>query len=339
MTEVVFSFFPLQESMMKKFNQRRGFTLIELLVVIAIIAILVALLLPAVQQAREAARRSQCKNNLKQIGLAMANYHDVHGQFPPGYVDDGGDSAWTWSAFLLPFADQAGAFDELNIGNGVSANPESLLANGTADQIAIMTSGLPAFRCPSDTSPEVNNMHNRRRIPDNTAGTAISTTNYVAVNNNWDLRRNPTNDWDDPNDNAHGMFYRNSRVKVRDITDGTSNTLMVGERVGRVTDNGTTRQCWAATMYALDNEGDQNNNGLGDALGCARNPINTFTTNNCRRNFSSRHVGGAHFVLADGAVRFVSENVDFSPSTAENSMDSTFEFLIAIQDDGVVEEY
>ena len=143
---------------MRRDSRRRlGFTLIELLVVIAIIAILIALLLPAVQQAREAARRTQCKNNLKQIGLAMHNYHDVYTTFPPGHMFDttipGGNAnsfqhpeMWAWGAFILPFVDQAPLFNQLNVSQ---RRLTDLLAEGP-DVAALIQIPLSVYHCPSD---------------------------------------------------------------------------------------------------------------------------------------------------------------------------------------------
>jgi prepilin-type N-terminal cleavage/methylation domain-containing protein len=138
----------------------RGFTLIELLVVIAIIAILVALLLPAVQQAREAARRSQCKSNLKQLGVALHNYHDVHSVFPPGCVNQEGDTAnpddrdrlnWTWPVYLMPYMDQAPLYEQLNPGP-----TRATAAVSDPAKRAVMQQPLAAFRCPSDVGPATN---------------------------------------------------------------------------------------------------------------------------------------------------------------------------------------
>ncbi len=144
---------------------RCGFTLIELLVVIAIIAILIALLLPAVQQAREAARRTQCKNNLKQLGLALHNYHDVMKQFPPGFVDQLSSAAtasgaavaattqdgnWGWGSYTLPYIDQAPLYNLLNVGNRTLLQAANDTTNGGRRGLQ---TPLEAFRCPSDTAP------------------------------------------------------------------------------------------------------------------------------------------------------------------------------------------
>src|SRR5581483_3510770 len=141
-------FTPNRESPMSV--RRRGFTLIELLVVIAIIAILIGLIMPAVQQAREAARRTQCRNNLKQIGLALHNYHDAHRMFPPGYVDRNGNPnvtpdndlgpGWGWASFLLPQMDQVPVYSQINFSAGV----------GTGPNTAVSRLALTALQCPSD---------------------------------------------------------------------------------------------------------------------------------------------------------------------------------------------
>ena len=193
---------------------KKGFTLIELLVVIAIIAILIALLLPAVQQARVAARRSQCKNNLKQVGLALMNYHDVHKTLPPGATvaatvvagQGGGTSnGFSWTAHILPFFDQAPLFKKLN----------SKIAFSTAPNAALMTTILSAVRCPSDSGPD----------QDATGGVAdMGTSNYVG---NYGvgmpaLTANPRD--------VQGIMGVNTKVRIRDVKDGMSNVILAAER-------------------------------------------------------------------------------------------------------------
>ena len=193
---------------------RRGFTLIELLVVIAIIAILIALLLPAVQQSREAAQRTQCKNSLKQIGLALHNYHDVHLTFPPGYIAravgrndpaaaETGPS-FAWGTMVLPFLDHGNLFNHFDF------NEDGDDAHNLGHGQVI----LSMFLCPTDPAPA------RFALPN---GIELATSNYVGIYGYGNVSMNPGN--------GTGVFYRNSAVRIRDITDGTSGTICVGERM------------------------------------------------------------------------------------------------------------
>lgn len=341
------------------FNVRRGFTLIELLVVIAIIAVLIALLLPAVQQAREAARRSQCKNNLKQIGLAMHNYHDVFNLFPPGYVakiprniTSSEKSLWAWGAFILPYVDQAPLYNTLQVGN-------VLLETQMTNNLAACQTPLSAFRCPSDVGPALNN-YTDAMFPSsvvtnwynanvqNVAGTTlpIATSNYVMASNPGVSTTPPV----DPTGSAGaalGVGFQNSNVGTRDITDGTSNVILVGERAwshhGLTYGAGTVLGFSAAVC---DASGSANVKAAGmNVLGIQCNAINsTLSNSHDRRGFSSPHVGGAHFVLCDGSVRFISENIQSTPQVAPvaNSVawiDSLFAKLIARNDGQVVADF
>ena len=202
---------------MCKMYRRAGFTLIELLVVIAIITILVSLLLPGVQQSREAARRTQCANHLKQIGIALHNYHGSHSTFPPGWVDQnqGYVANWGWLAYLLPQLEQSALYSGLSVGE---------LSLGQALTIPEhqqrMKTVLPLFRCPSDSGPDLNNI--TPLISDDLRAVDVATANYVGSNGggNWS-----------EGDELLGVFGRNSNIEFRDITDGTSNTIVVGERL------------------------------------------------------------------------------------------------------------
>jgi len=267
---------------MKNQRTQSGFTLIELLVVIAIIAVLVALLLPAVQQAREAARRSTCKNNLKQIGLALHNYHDTHSVFPPGYIND-------W---------------------GVALNGQHMLTP------------LESFRCPSDIAPTFNTS----RSTHNVLGWNffLPTSNYVGLNTG--LRETTGSGGYTGVDailHSHqhttGIFWADSRVKMRDITDGTSNQILVGERAWRYRTANCRNLGESASLY-VTGAGDFVSNvkqGDSDALGVIGRGVNGETPN-CNAGiaatnpFSSLHVGGAQFVFGDGRVRFISENTDLT---------------------------
>lgn len=293
-------------------NDRAGFTLIELLVVIAIIAVLIALLLPAVQQAREAARRAQCKNNMKQLGLALHNFHDNFGSFPA--------SGWTtvgpgnpdgkfvgWRPLLLPFLEQANLrnlYDvKLNWWEG---------ANLTAASTTV-----PVYFCPSTpTRPNVGSAVAKPPRPALTFNPALSGTDYEAM-----LGVQPGS-IDPAKYNASNRFaimHRNSTVKFRDITDGSTNTIAVVECSARPfvyrqraqmpalsNDQGIT---WSDSEGAFSFDG---TNDTGSAEGCL--PANGCNRVMNRRNDNepySFHTGGGNFLFADGRVQFLSENVDF----------------------------
>src|SRR5262245_59941894 len=304
---------------------RRGFTLIELLVVIAIIAVLVALLLPAVQQAREAARRSQCKNNLKQYGLALANYHDVYNLFPIG--SETLASWWlqtsptsnnvNWQARILPQMDQAGMYNQINWTQNDAAN--QLLQDGKVVQAHVMSYAL----CPSDGHMIQNPLWGQV-AQTNYCGSMGSQGNQStnASRNQWQqfaLLVNPNNaDTPDPNQ-VSGLFNRmGAPMGIAHVADGTSNTILVGEVLPSCNDHAS------AGMWQT--------NGMGDAHSSTIVPINTtntctYTTGikwgqvpntlctdganlNWSWGFRSMHTGGAQFVFADGSVHFLSQNIN-----------------------------
>ena len=329
---------------------RRAFTLIELLVVIAIIAVLIALLLPAVQQAREAARRSKCKNNLKQLGLALHNYHDTANTIPPGFVNSaiigtGAQTAnnWGWMTMLLPGIDQGPLYNQISSaivgttsGFGI---PIASFPVPTGTYTYLQTT-LPALRCPSDvgTATYTNGSQQYGRSnymgsfgPDFGVGATLAINNTSSVS--------PINI---PTINPNGAFAVNSRRNFSAFTDGLSNTILVGERRSPGTEyaNGTTMAIggdgiWAGTLNA----------GVlaaGNAL-ILGETASAINTNNATAtpssggttggyhlsSFSSTHVGGAHFLMGDGAVRFISENVSMP----------TFWYLGAISDGQVIGEF
>lgn len=336
----------------------RGFTLIELLVVIAIIAILIALLLPAVQQAREAARRTQCKNNLKQIGLAMHNYHDIFNTLPPGYITrfanvivSGEQGVYGWGAFILPQVEQANLYATLNVGNV----PLQTNVGSAAGLVALQTP-QPNFRCPSDTGPILNNFkstlagapnwYNRFVTSTGTDEIAIATSNYVMAAGTGSSTTPPATPGTTTTPPL-GVGFSNSKINFRDITDGTSNTILVGERAwkyGQVTAGAATVVGFSASLNLQDTNNGVKTAGLG-AIGIGYDGINWSATNadHQPRGFSSVHVGGAQFVMCDGAVRFISENVDYR-STSPNVdpalwATTTFARLLCRNDGQVIGEF
>lgn len=299
-------------------KQPAGFTLIELLVVIAIIAVLVALLLPGVQQAREAARRTQCKNNFKQIGLALHNYHEIYNSFPPGNAlssqsPDAGykvdlttanrAAGYGWATFILPQLELTNLYNQLN--------PNSLelcLLLQQASLRPLTQTVIPVYRCPSDsTAPDTNT----GRLFSNAifGNTAVGTSNYVGVEG---TKWSHAVDWITNHTDPYGIFWPASHVRIVDITDGTTNTFMVGER------NWTNLAAvWIGTRNYTGN-GDV---GLRQHLGITNWKINlsnsTTATPTSNRAFHSNHTGGTQFLLADGSVRFISENIYLDNTLAD----------------------
>ena len=300
--------------MVRRSRLRHGFTLIELLVVIAIIAILIALLLPAVQQAREAARRSTCKNNLKQIGVALHNYHDTYNMFPPGAIPAlrpnrrnyiGNEEHYNWLTFILPQMEQNNAFETIGVSTRTLANVGRALGNNS-NALNQMFPPIASYQCPSDTTgPRLKAGMRRRHFNGNGfpgGGTfRPPTSNYIGVCGYRDINR-PNRADRQPNE---GMFYNLSRLSFRDMIDGASNTFMVGERNER---------CGAGTWIGNRNPGGGGTHGADYSLGRISVPLNhplNGGATNCTDGFSSEHPGGAQFLYGDGRVRFISENINF----------------------------
>jgi len=295
---------------MLRVRRLAGFTLIELLVVIAIIAVLIALLLPAVQQAREAARRTQCKNNLKQLGLAIHNYHDTHGFFPMNSwgsaTGDWGIDRGTHMVGILPYIDQAPLF------NGINFSATGSIGNQTIGGQLLRTVPMPAFLCPSDTVPAVLNGWTQSNYAgtmgtQNVTGGLGCDTYFPQTGGSTTLPNLPdTGNTTDPSQ-ISGMFNRlGAAIRIRDVTDGTSTTVAMGEFRPQCWDhlNGWTHfnGLWLATTAPINSPTcPEHVDGS-----CRRQPRNW----NEASSFKSRHVGGAHVVLADGSVRFLSENLD-----------------------------
>jgi len=307
----------------------RGFTLIELLVVIAIIAILIALLLPAVQQAREAARRTECRNKLKQFGLALHNYHDAHKVFPAGNINALGDDPngrngggspgmmGNWIVLLLPYLDQTANYNGYT--KIISERPEAVdwFGNGTytSQGINVGRDRLPFTNCPShpDAGEQLSNGTNMEHL---------SRGNYAASYGKGGYGRIHTQTAD-----IGGVFGNNSRNGVRDITDGSSNTLAISELKFRTPSSSgpstaDTRGTWSYGAMGASTFTTQTgpNSAVPDGVwGCRNMPSEGMPCVQIGSPYTemyaaprSYHTGGVHGCMADGSVRFISENIDLA---------------------------
>ncbi|MDA0835947.1 MAG: DUF1559 domain-containing protein [Planctomycetota bacterium] len=293
-------------------HRRRGFTLIELLVVIAIIAVLIALLLPAVQQAREAARRTQCRNNIKQLGLALHNYLDTHKVFPPGVIWNSPTSLFTGPrtpmlVFLLPYIDQSNTYNLVNFSvAGILWYGNNTAATGAS---------VPMLLCPSDG---LGGTHKAG------SGTQqLFMTNYSAV-----FSGNQLSDMNTTNISLKAVFRPNASTPIRDINDGTSNTMLMAESLtGTPADlRGSAWSDQPAGAFFFTELGP--NSPLPDRCYPCCNwcdqqttggrPLDNLPSTNGDGSTTdsaaarSRHEGGVHIVLADGAVRFASESMSIN---------------------------
>jgi prepilin-type N-terminal cleavage/methylation domain-containing protein len=342
---------------MRHFSRRRGgFTLIELLVVIAIIAILIALLLPAVQQAREAARRTQCKNNLKQIGLALHNYHDVHAVFPVGFIDTrfptgelGNHGGWSWQALLLPQLEQTNLYNQFDFNYRPHGVPGTVSDPAGNNQAGVSVPQA-VFSCPSDPKPQTTAVHSPAD-PGYVAG--IATSSYCGSMTAFapGACLNNGSGFNVPSDRLNGLFQPNVSFRIRDVTDGTSNTIAIGE-VTWGTDGAAS---FIQTLYGnVLSNGEVNcrSNGFA-AQGTYRHlrgyepKINETLNAGGRvswRGFHSRHTGGAQFVLTDGSARFISENINhtavqFPTWVADPTSIGIYQRLCMIKDGQVIGEF
>ena len=276
-----------------------AFTLIELLVAIAIIGLLIALMMPAIQAAREAARRTQCKNNLKQIGLALHNYHGTVGVFPPGYVaadiidPENTAPGWGWGSMLLPYLEQASVFNGCNFDLAIE-HP----ANTTTGRTR-----LDVFICPTDIRTGQFDVSDDSG---NILAILFSTNSYAGCfGSGGEIGETP--------EISTGLFYRNSQIRVRDIFDGTSSTIAIGERAATLTQTpwvgavafGVARVTAGAPVFS-------------DAVEEAPVQVLAHTGSHPLDHpesdpddFFSLHKGGVHFLMADGSVRFLKSTVDF----------------------------
>jgi prepilin-type N-terminal cleavage/methylation domain-containing protein len=276
-------------------RKSRGFTLIELLVVIAIIAILIALLLPAVQQAREAARTTRCKNNMKQLGVALHNYHEQHGCFPMGSSPSQGAGSWGFTMFLMPQLDRVAVYDSVDFSNPNCCNEILRLQNATPPEADPSSIPYESLICPTD--------FNANRLLEHGTPNAfpcgdIYPGDYLGVSGDQDFSCNGTA-------NGNGMLFTRSKTRFRDIRDGTTNTFILGERAipndliyGWVICGGTECEQYASTERGLSPGED-----------------GPWSAGIIER-FWSWHAGGTHFLFSDGRVRFLSYSMDHQTYTA-----------------------
>ncbi|QDT67043.1 DUF1559 domain-containing protein [Calycomorphotria hydatis] len=302
--------------MLSQQHKRIGFTLVELLVVIAVISILIALLLPAVQQAREAARRSQCKNNMKQIGLALHNYHDGHLTFPPGNVTHQGidetdptNNCFTlagpshpdyrhsyapWTVMILPYLEQANLYKKFNFSERFTSNPGD--GGGSATNSALFDEELETYRCPSDPKVVIH----------------PQLLNYFGVNGGGSQHQCRAKLDSYRGHSLTGVLFLNSKVRMRDVTDGTSNVFIVGEtRYQTYSRTDGKNFGWASSSNVSQDWG------FGGTMATVIDQINTGDLGDDghaqqSRRFGSYHIGGAQFLLTDGSVHFFSENIDLA---------------------------
>lgn len=311
-------------------TRRHGFTLLELLVVMAIIGVLIALMLPALQQAREAARRTQCVNNLKQLGVAFHSYHSQLGLFPPGYTvvlhstSNPGElmmigAGYSWGSFILPMLER----------NSLSAmvNFDDYWA-WSVQNITAFRSPVQSYLCPSDASPEMTQV----KLPA-FPYPAFSTTPMARGNYVGSFGRGEPGPWGAIGD---GVLYANSSIAMRHVIDGTSQTLLVGERssnVGQVVWYGLPPVAFSqgkdstgsyartpAPVLVLGHTGGVD----GERFDVPNDKVASVD------DFWSYHLGGSHFLMADGSVQFISSRIDghvytaLSTRAANDSTDGAF---------------
>ena len=296
--------------------RRRGFTLVELLVVIAIIGVLVALLLPAVQAAREAARRNQCLNKMKQLGLANLNHESARRMFPPGDqhpsnaipctspAENGGPP---WSVLILPYIEGGAIQDMFEMTRAMTS---TMNLPGTPQNHAVWERPNSDYQCPSDPNSRSD----------------INNTNYFGVQGGGPLALALCTNVDQQRVfYKNGVLYFNSKTRPKDITDGMSKTFILGEtRYQRTRDSSTASHLgWAssvlrssasgrtgvlaAALLSINDAIENRNDVSGSTPEPPANILNFYT-----RLFGSFHPGGCHFTMCDGSVHFISENVDLN---------------------------
>lgn len=273
--------------------------MVELLVVVAIIGLLLALLLPAVQAAREAARRAQCRNHLKQMGIALHNYLDTHGVFPPGYLSDfdssGTDTGpgWGWAAFLLPQLEQSPLHAQVHFDLPIedAANARARVAS-----VAI-------FVCPSDKTLSQRTWPAQTAPPSPTTICQVASSNYVAVFGTTE-----------PGVDGDGLFFRNSNIAPRDVSDGLSQTVAIGERsqnLGFATWTGSVTGAVLVPDFSQGVVGGPPENQTGMVLGHMGDGRSRGELGSEVNQFYSMHGDGVHFAFADGHVSFLRSTLGY----------------------------
>lgn len=333
-----------------------GFTLVELLVVIAVIGVLVGMLLPAVQSAREAARRMQCSNNLKQLGLAAHNYHGTHRSFPSGWINprpwNANRDCYGWGTLILPFLEQSTAADAVDAVRVPFNTALSDLA-----KLQVMQLKQEAFRCPSDVAPEYSTDGDRKP-----GGQSTAVSNYVGSNNIGWTEASDFGSAGDGGPGKHGMFVEDKGIRFRDVRDGSSNVFLFGERRWQYNDvqDRSVQVAAAALVYGRESNGSLSAEASAViGIGIVRMNYDGAKTGDTgarrkKTGFSSLHPGGAMFVFVDGSVHFVAETVEFlvKPSTDPTHIDylvnnnegngppdDVYERLIARDDGQVIGKY
>jgi prepilin-type N-terminal cleavage/methylation domain-containing protein len=275
---------------LRRSNQarRRAFTLIELLVVIAIIGILIALLLPAVQKVRESANRTKCQNQMKQMCLALHTYHDTFGYYPPSYATEKPDftPGWGWATLTLPFVEQDPLYKQIdpkNVKFGKGANP----AYPSHHPDGVTQIRLPLYRCPSDRAPDLN-----------TYRLLHATSNYRAV-----CGPEPSSNSYTANKDFKGVMWQNSRIRIAQVTDGTTTTIVIGECMW---DDLTAK--WAALWPGMT--GVRNGSIYISDVMWYMDDDSAQVNGTAPQAFSSRHHNGCFFGFADGSARFFRQGSD-----------------------------
>jgi prepilin-type N-terminal cleavage/methylation domain-containing protein len=268
-------------SMSVSLVRRAGFTLIETIVAIAIVGVLAALLVPAVQSSRDAARRTVCKNQLRQLGLALHMYHEVHRCFPPGSYVMGPSfpmqSGWGWGAMTLPYLEQNAVYRQIDFASGT----------GLGTNLALIAQPVPAFRCPSEIGPDFISC-----APPDNPPFQLASGNYCG---------------------SEGVLSSMSCVRIAQITDGTSQTLMLGERLVQQGGGASLpfTSAWCGQVAFAD---EYDLRSVPYLLPEANHPINSSPADPLC--FGSWHAQGANFVLADGSCLFLNNSIDSQVFTA-----------------------